>query len=192
MNTALLLIDIQNDYFPNGAMELEGSSDAGRRAGEILQCFRQRHLPVVHVRHLSLRPGSTFFLPGTDGARIHEAVTPLPGETVIEKHFPNSFRETGLLDHLRKEKVTHLMIGGMMTHMCVDATVRAAFDFGFSCAVLYDACATRALTFGNLQIPAASVHGAFLASLGSMYARIMSVHDAAQKIAESYAAKLNS
>jgi len=58
--------------------------------------------------------------------------------------------------------------------------------------VLYDACATRALTFGNLQIPAASVHGAFLASLGSMYARIMSVHDAAQKIAESYAAKLNS
>ena len=182
MNTALLLIDIQKDYFPNGAMALAGSTEAGRRAGEMLQCFRQRHLPVVHVQHLSLHPGAAFFLPGTEGACFHETVRPLPGETVIQKHFSNSFRETGLLNHLKKEKIMRLMIGGMMTHMCVDATVRAAFDHGFSCTLLHDACAARSLSFGGLRIPGASVHGAFLAALGDVYARIISVDDAVRKI----------
>jgi nicotinamidase-related amidase len=182
MKTALLLIDIQNDYFPNGAIELEGSLKAGRLAGEMLQCFRQWNLPVVHIQHLSLRPGASFLLPGTEGACLHDTVGPLPSEIVIQKHFPNSFRETDLLVRLQKEKVTNLTICGMMTHMCVDATVRAAFDYGFSCTVVHDACATRALSFGGLHIPAASVHGAFLAALGSVYARIASAKDAVREM----------
>lgn len=185
MKKALLLIDIQNDYFPKGAVELDGSTEAGRLAGAILKHFRDNHLLVVHIQHISIRPGATFFLPDTEGVLFHETVRPLPGETVIQKYYPNSFRETMLLDHLKKKQVGHLTIGGMMTHMCVDATVRAAFDYGFACIVLHDACATRALTFGGQTIPAAHVHGAFLAALGAVYARISGVAETMEKMSSS-------
>src|SRR5436190_10097679 len=125
-DTALVIIDLQNDYFPGGAMELEGSPAAGAKAGEVLQKFRNENLPVFHIRHLSVRPGATFFLPGTPGAQIHGSVRPREGELVVEKNFPNSFRATALQNHLDQHKIKNLVVAGMMTHMCVDATVRAA------------------------------------------------------------------
>ncbi|MGQ0545896.1 MAG: isochorismatase family protein, partial [Betaproteobacteria bacterium] len=87
-DTALLIIDLQNDYFPGGKMELEGADAAARKAASVLKKFRDQKLPVIHVRHLSVRPGSTFFIPGTAGAEVREAVKPKEGETVIEKSFP--------------------------------------------------------------------------------------------------------
>ena len=171
MPTALLLIDIQNDYFPGGAMELVGSVDAGAQAAKLLAEFRRSKLPIVHVQHLSTRPGATFFLPGTPGAEIHACVSPQPGEPVIRKHFPNCFRETPLLDLLRERNITGLVVAGMMTHMCVDTTVRAAFDLGFDCQLAHDACATRALSFGGVTIAAGDVHHAFIASLNGLFAR---------------------
>jgi nicotinamidase-related amidase len=172
MKQALLLIDIQNDYFPAGSMPLVGSAEAALRAGELLARFRKRQFPIVHIQHISARKGATFFLPGTDGAAIHEEVRPLPGETVITKHFPNSFRETRLLSLLSDLQVSRLVVCGMMTHMCVDATVRAAFDYGFSCTVIADACATRSLDFNGAEVSAFHVHAAFLAALGAVYAKV--------------------
>ena len=174
MKPALIVIDIQNDYFPGGKMELEGSPEASLRAREILAFFRGKALPLVHIQHLAARPGAPFFLPDTEGVRIHPNVEPLPGEVVIQKNFPNSFRNTILLDHLREKQVKKLVVCGMMTHMCVDATVRAAFDHGLEVTVIHDACATRALAFGDQTIPAAQVHGAFLAALGFIYAKVVS------------------
>ena len=174
MSTALLLIDIQNDYFPGGAMELAGSVEAGQRAAALLAAFRGRGLPVIHVQHVSTRPGATFFLPDTRGVEIHASVAPLAGETVVRKHFPNSFRETELLDQLRRRGVGELVVAGMMTHMCVDTTVRAAFDLGFGNQLAHDACATRALAFGGATVAAADVHNAFLASLNGLFARVRS------------------
>src|SRR6185436_14408499 len=115
-DTALIIIDIQNDYFPGGAMQLEGADAAAANAGKIIQKFRSEKLPIIHVRHLSVRPGATFFLPGTKGAEIHESVTPKDGETVIEKNFPNSFRGTSLKDFLDEKKISSLVVAGMMTH----------------------------------------------------------------------------
>ncbi len=174
MSTALILIDIQNDYFPGGKMELDGSTEASLKARELLSFFRTRQLPVGHVRHVSKRPGAAFFLPGTEGAEIHENVVPLASETVIEKNFPNSFRNTRLLDFLKEAGISVLAIAGMMTHMCVDATVRAAFDYGFQCTVIHDACAARTLSFENATVPAPQVHAAFLAALAGTYARVVS------------------
>ncbi len=174
MTTALLLIDIQNDYFPGGRMELEGSLEASLRAREILAFFREKGLPVVHIQHLAARPGATFFLPGTEGVKIHKNVEPLPGEVIFPKNYPNSFRNTPLLEHLQSQQVDRVVVCGMMTHMCVDATVRAAFDYGLEVTVVQDACATRALAFGDQTIAAAQVHGAFLAALSFIYARVVS------------------
>lgn len=177
MKTALLLIDIQNDYFPGGAMELEESQAAAEKAGRLLGAFRDQGLPVIHVQHIADRPGATFFLPGTPGVEIHDRVRPSHGEKVITKHLPNSFRDTPLLGTLQKSGIDHLVICGMMTHMCVDATVRAAFDLGFACSLVHNACATKTLTYNDTTVPAGQVHAAFLAALGAVYARIAGVEE---------------
>jgi nicotinamidase-related amidase len=177
MTQALLLIDLQNDYFPGGAMELVGSPEAGIQAGILLQVFRRAARPIVHIQHLATRPGATFFLPGTQGAQIHPGAAPRPDETVFQKHFPNSFRETPLESHLRGLGITRLVIAGMMTHMCIDTTVRAAFDLGFPCQLAGDACATRDLTWQGLRVPAAQVQAAFLAALDGTFTTVRSVAD---------------
>ena len=178
MSAALLVIDIQNDYFPGGAMELAGSVEAGEQAGKLIAAFRNKALPVIHVQHLSTRPGATFFVPGTRGAEIHPCVAPREGETIIQKNFPNSFRDTPLLQNLRDRQITRLVVAGMMTQMCIDSTVRAAADLGFKCVLAHDACATRSLSFGGVTVPAASVHAAFLAALNGLFATVQSVDEA--------------
>lgn len=175
MKQALLIVDIQNDYFPGGAMELVGSSEAGFQAGRLLQCFRQQSLPVIHIQHVANRPGAPFFLPDTLGVEIHASVAPVAGETLFQKHFPNSFRETPLLEHLRQQEITQLVIAGMMTHMCIDTTTRAAADFGFQCVLAHDACATKALSFGGVTVPAEQMQAAYLAALDGLFAKVLSV-----------------
>lgn len=173
MKTALILVDIQNDYFPGGKMELEGGVEASERAARLLAFFRDAHLPLVHIQHIATRPTATFFLPNTEGVKTHTNVAPTDGEVVFQKHFPNSFRETPLLEHLKREQIERVVIAGMMTHMCVDATVRAAFDFGFQCLVAEDACATRALTHEGKTVRAEDVHRAFLAALNGTYSKVL-------------------
>ena len=177
MKTGLVLVDIQNDYFPGGRMELVGVSEAGQKAAELLAVFRDSNQPTFHIQHISARKGATFFLPDTRGAAIHDCIKPQSGEPIIQKFYPNSFRETALLDELKKSQVERVVICGAMSHMCIDATVRAAFDFGFKCVVIEDACATRDLEFGGRAIPARQVHGSFMAALGVAYAEVLSLEE---------------
>jgi nicotinamidase-related amidase len=174
MTTALVLIDLQNDYFPGGSMELVGAESAVAQAASLLEAFRRRALPIFHIQHLAKRPGATFFLPGSTGAEIHASVRPAAGERVVTKHFPNGFRETTLLEDLRAIGVSKLVVAGMMTHLCVDSTVRAAADLGFQCALAHDACATRNLQFAGQTVDATSVQRAFLAALSGSFATIQS------------------
>ncbi|MCU0563474.1 MAG: cysteine hydrolase [Desulfobacterales bacterium] len=170
---ALVLVDLQNDYFPGGLMELEGAEPAAGQAALLLRHFRGRSRPIFHVRHVAERPGATFFLPGTPGAEIHPLVAPAAAEPVVVKHFPNSFRDTDLLERLRGAGVAEVTICGAMSHMCIDATARAAADLGFACRVAHDACATRALAFGAVTVPAAQVHAAYMAALSAAYAQVL-------------------
>lgn len=182
MNQALLLVDIQNDYFPGGAMELVGSLEAAARARELLSVFRQKSLTVIHIQHVSMRQGATFFLPNTTGVEIHQSVAPIEGEAVFQKNYPNSFRETPLLDYLHRHQISQLVIAGMMTHMCIDTTTRAAADLGFRCVLAHDACATRSLSFGGVIVPAAHVQTAFLAALNGLFAKVLSVAEVCEII----------
>ena len=172
--SALLLIDIQNDYFEEGLNPLNGSLEAGLNAHKLLGHYRERNLPVVHVRHLSTRPGSAFFLPDTDGVGIHRLVEPRGTETVITKHYPNSFFQTDLHSLLQAGGITELVVCGMMTHMCVDSTVRAAKDLGYTCTVIEDACVTKNLELHGVRVKAGEVQAAFLAALNPYYAAISS------------------
>jgi nicotinamidase-related amidase len=172
MSTALVLIDLQNDYFPGGAMELVGADHAVANSALLLQRFRKQSLPIFHIQHIANDPEATFFLPGTHGASIHESVSPLNGEEVIVKHFPNGFRDTTLLEGLRATGISRLVFAGMMTHMCVDTTVRAASDLGFQCFLALDGCATTSLQLLDQTVGAKDVQLAFLAALNDGFATV--------------------
>ncbi len=176
MNIALLMIDIQNDYFPGGKMELEGALPAAKKAAALLQCFREHGGRHIHIQHESRKPGTTFFIPGTEGIRIHDLVAHFEGEPIVHKQFPNSFRETDLLEQLQNWEIERVVICGMMTHMCVDATVRAAADLGFKVTIVEDACATRQLVYKENIVPAQQVQAAFLAAFKS-YGTLMTTEE---------------
>ena len=160
--TALLIVDIQEFYFPGGRMQLQNPELAGMNAGLLLDHFRSQALPVYHVRHN--------FEPGGD---IHPYVKPMGNEPVISKDQVNAFNGTNLLELMLRDSVEQLVICGMQTHMCLEAAVRAAKDLGFSCLVASDACATRALQYEEHIIPAKSVHYSTLNTLQGSYARVL-------------------
>lgn len=185
MKPALILVDIQQDYFPNGRMEVVRATEASMVARKLLEYFREKKLPIIHIQHISTRAGATFFLPNTEGINIHESVAPLPNETVIKKNFPNSFRDTQLNEYLESKGIKELAICGMMSQMCIDATVRAAFDKGYACIVSHDACAARNLVFNGSDIPANHVHGAYMAALGAVYAKVLTAEEIIEKLRNS-------
>jgi nicotinamidase-related amidase len=161
-DTALLLIDIQNFYFPGGRSELVGPEAASLNAKKLLHKFREKELLVVHVRHNT-----------ETGGEIHTNVLPIKGEKVVSKNHVNCFKETDLLEYLNEHRVKKLVICGMMTHMCVEAAVRAAHDYDFETTLIQDASATRALTFGGREVSAADVHSSTLSSLDRYYCHVL-------------------
>src|SRR5947209_8732102 len=170
MATGLILVDIQNEYFPGGRLELAGIEAAAANARDVLALFRDRGWPAFHVQHLSAEADAPLFTPNTPYIELHDSVRPLPGERVIQKHFPNSFHRTPLLQELQARGVDHAVIVGAMSHMCIDATTRAAYDLGLKCTLIHDACATRDLEFRGQQVKAGQVHASFMAALGWWYA----------------------
>lgn len=163
---ALLLIDIQNDYFKGGLFPLAGMERAARNARALLARFRKEGLPVIHVRHLGTRPGSRFFFPDTEGSELHSLVRPTGNEPVIVKQYPNSFRDTELTALLAGLGVDEIHVAGAMTNMCVDSTVRAGFDLGYRMVLHEKACAAPGLLGTKL------VHLISVKTLGSAFAEI--------------------
>lgn len=160
--TALLIIDIQDFYFPGGQVPLVEPEAAADNAARILAAFRTAGKPVIHVRH-----------DVKDGGAIHASVAPIDGEKVFTKSEVSCFNGTEVLASLRGLGVERLVLVGMQTHMCLEAATRAAYDLGFECIVVGDACATRDLTYGGTTVKAADVHASTLATLDRTYARVV-------------------
>ncbi|MEI3479164.1 MAG: cysteine hydrolase family protein [Bilophila sp.] len=172
MNTALVLIDIQNDYFPGGRFELSRPAEAEKRARQALDFFREKDRLIFHVQHVSLYAGASFFLPDTPGVAFREAVAPRPGERVVVKHTPDAFFETDLAAALEEAAIQKLIVCGMMSHMCIDTSVRSAKRLGYEVVVLEDACTTRDSIWDGETIPAATVHRTFMAALNGAFATV--------------------
>lgn len=155
-STALILIDIQNFYFPGGAAELVEPEKAAEQAKILLNHFRENKGLIVHVKH--------DFSPGGE---IHQLVKPLNNEKVFTKKEVNAFLSTGLNEYLKQNNIKYVTLCGMQTHMCLEAGTRAAHDLGYECIVVEDACATRDLKFGEVTVKAKDVHYSTLATLKS-------------------------
>nr|WP_314579863.1 cysteine hydrolase family protein [uncultured Pseudomonas sp.] len=172
--SALIVVDIQNDYFPGGKWPLVGVDAAADNAARIIQATRESGDLVVHIRHEFTSEDAPFFTPNSEGAKLHPKVLNKADEPVVLKHFVNSFRETELKQILDQHGIEELVVIGAMSHMCVDGITRAAADMGYKVKVIHDACASRDLEFNGTTVPAAHVHAAFMAALGFAYAEVIS------------------
>lgn len=175
--TALILVDIQNDYFDGGDWPLHQMARVSVNAAGLLSDAREKAHLVVHIRHENASPGAPFFRPGTKGAEIHASVAPITGELVLTKARANSFHETGLLNLLREAGIDALIICGAMSQMCIDATARAAADYGFQVTVAEDACGAKEMVFGRVAVSAEQVHAAFMAPLAMSYGAVKKTAD---------------
>jgi nicotinamidase-related amidase len=176
--TALVLVDIQNDYFEGGLWPLHNMDAAAANAARLLENARASGRMVIHIRHEGTET-APFFRPNSKGAQIHDVVAPLPDELVILKHRPNSFHDTNLLAHLQIAGINNVQIVGAMAQMCIDATARAAKDFGFEVTVVADACAARAVEWNDTSVPAPAVLASFMAALSGTYAHVVNTEEVA-------------
>jgi nicotinamidase-related amidase len=175
IKTALLIVDIQNFYFPGEGPGLFNAEAASLKAREVLEIMRGKGQLVVHIRHKANK-----------GFEIHSNVKPLPGEKVITKDEVNSFKNTDLLEYLKQNKINRLVIIGMQTQMCLEAAVRAGHDLDFECIVIEDACAARDITFNGRVVRAEDVHISTLASLtDGNYAKVIDL-DVFRKETDKY------
>lgn len=163
--TALILIDIQNFYYPGGASELYKPEQAGLNAQKVLYYFRESNQLVIHVRHNV-----------KSGGEIHKDVAPIEGEKIISKDEVNAYKGTDLLAYLKENKIKNVVLVGMQTHMCLEAATRASYDYDFKCTVIEDACTTKDLNFGDKIVKAEDVHYSTLATLKN-YAKITTTID---------------
>lgn len=178
MQQALIIIDVQNDYFPQGNMELNQAEQALQQVLTLRDHFRQQQLPIFYILHTNLDPAATFFRPNTQGEALHPQLLPLQSEQekIVPKNYPNSFFKTDLQQQLAHHNIKQLIICGMMSHMCVDSTTRCAAELGYQPILIDDACTTRDLTFKNNIIPANQVHNSFMAAL-ARFAQIQSTQE---------------
>jgi nicotinamidase-related amidase len=175
--SVLLIIDIQNFYFEGGRVPLSGPIEASLEAKAVLEAFRAKKLPVIHIQHMP--KGIEKFEAGQTDPQyaIHPNVAPAEGETIIVKHYANSFRETDLAGILKKLGAKMLVVTGMQTHMCVEAATRYGADLGYEIILVDDACATRDLKYGGTVVPAKAVHAAVLSAMNGTYAKVVTKAD---------------
>ena len=174
MKKALIVIDLQNDYFCNGNMELVNIDEALQKSNQLIKFAREKNYKIYFIQHFSTREGATFFVPNSNGVELHSNLD-VQNELIIEKNYPNSFRGTVLQDELEKENINELIVCGAMTHMCIDTTVRAGFDLGYKIILVNDACATRDLMFKGDIIKAKDVHNSFMSALDGLFCEVKDV-----------------
>ncbi|EMY8162748.1 cysteine hydrolase family protein [Pseudomonas monteilii] len=174
---AVIVVDLQNEYLPTGKLDLVDIEQAVANAARVIADARAKGVPVIHIRHEFADPAIPFFQPGTDGVEIISQVAPQPGEAVVTKNYPNSFLKTDLRQILDQQGIEEVTVIGAMSHMCIDATTRAASDFGYKATVVHDACATRDLEFRGQVVPASQVHTALMAALAFAYATIVTTDE---------------
>lgn len=175
----LILIDIQTG-FDAPVWGARNNPDAEARAGALLSHWRLHSAPIVHIRHLSIEPGSPLTA-DAGGTAFQPQVAPLPGETIFEKSVNSAFIGTGLEAHLRQADTRDLVICGLTTPHCVSTTTRMAANLGFTVRLAHDACASFASNADTGWQPGLShpspqaIHDAAVSHLHGEFARAVSV-----------------
>lgn len=173
---ALVLIDCQNEYV-DGLLPLPNIGDALYNLSQLVETFRSRSLPIIHVAHEGNKNGA--FDLSSRGGQIVATLSPIGTEQVIRKKRPNAFSDTTLLESLSRLERKAILLCGFMTHMCVSSTARASIDLNISSVVVGDACATKDLPDPTSDdvLAADIVHKVALAEIADRFAAVRNTND---------------
>jgi len=187
---ALLLIDFQREYGPDGRLPLTGLGAAAQRAQRLVEAFDAQGALVIHVHHVARAEQGVPFASKEPGIAPLPLPAVLPGHRTLRKSWPSAFQDTELLAILQAHGVRQVVVAGAMTHNCVDSTSRAALHLGLEVIVAHDACATRGLPgiASEPSLCAEQIHSTALAALADRHASVVSVRDLTAVWADSVTA----
>lgn len=175
---ALVVIDVQNEYFEGGGLPIEHPPIARTlpNVTAAMDAATQAGVPVVVVRHHAAA-GAPLFQPGTHAGELHEAVASRPRDHLVTKAFPSVFTGTGFADWLRERGIDTLAISGYMTHNCVASTIFEGMHGGWTMEYLQDA--SGALPYENAagRASAEEIHRVFSVVFHSNFAAAVSTAD---------------
>lgn len=173
MNRALLVIDVQNEYF-TGVLPITHPTGHLERVLAAMDAAAGK-MPVVVVQHHFPDPSMPFFQKGTPGWELHPEIKARPHDLLVEKTMPGSFTDTPLEGWLREQGVDTVTIAGYMTHMCCDTTARQAFHLGLTVEFLSDATGTLALSNEAGDVTAEELHRSILCAHQMMLSEVLDV-----------------
>lgn len=176
MNEALLIIDVQNEYF-TGKLLVSHPEGSLENILSAMDAAAARHVPIVIIQHTNAAPDALTFRRGTPGWELHDAVKGRHADIVIGKNLPGSFTGTGLEEWLKGNGITTITIAGYMTQMCCDTTARQAFHRGYAVNFLADATGTLPITNAAGSISAADLHRAILITQQMRFSRVLTTED---------------
>lgn len=174
MSRALLVIDVQNEYF-TGALPITHPAGHLSQILKAMDAASAAKTPVVVVQHHFPRPAPPLFQRGTPGWELHPEVAARPRDLLIEKTLPGSFTGTPLESWLRERGISTLAIAGYMTHMCCDTTARQGVHRGFTVEFLRDATGTLALSNPAGEVTAEELHRAILCAQQQLLSEVIDV-----------------
>lgn len=180
-NAVLIIIDVQK-AIDHPSWGRRNNEQAEANIAQLLMAWRETQRPVVHVRHLSTEPDSTY-RPGQEGCDFKDAVLPNAGEKIVSKQVNCAFIGTDLEHWLRNSGYQTLVVTGVITNNSVETTVRVAGNLGFDTYVVSDATAT----FDKMDLeqklhPAEQVHALSLANMHQEYATVIDTQTLLQSL----------
>ena|SRR5688572_16443491 len=179
--TGLLIIDVQK-AIDHPSWGRRNNPDAEDNIARLLFAWRESGRPLIHVRHVSREPHSTY-RPGQVGVEFKDEVKPHDGEFVVTKHTNSAFIDTELADVLRREEILALVICGVITNNSVESTARMAGSLGYETYVVSDATATFGKAdFAGRPRAADEVHAMSLANLHGEYATVLSTAEVLSRL----------
>jgi nicotinamidase-related amidase len=174
MSRALLVIDVQNEYF-TGALPITHPAGHLQQILKAMDAATASKVPVVVIQHTFTQPQPPIFQRGTPAWELHPEVAARPRDLLLEKNLPGSFTGTPLEGWLRERGITTVTIAGYMTHMCCDTTARQAVHRGFTVEFLRDATGTLALANPAGEVTAEELHRAILCAQQHLLSEVLDV-----------------
>ena len=185
--SVLLPVDMQRAFdLPSWPRRWNDAVDHNGLA--LLGAWRARGLPIIHVRHDSVSPGSTL-APGEPGNAFRPGFEPREGEPVVSKSVNSAFIGTDLDLRLKRLGIRRVVVFGITTDMCVSTTIRVGANLGYDMVLVEDACDCFDLPDGTGgTIPARTSHAAHVATLRYEFARVVTTRECLAELAASAAA----
>ena len=175
MKRALLVIDMQNEYF-TGKLPVTHPAGSFLRILQAMDAAGMHGIPVGVIQHAALSGASPVFRKGSPGWELHPEVAKRSRAALIEKNWPDSFEKTGLGDWLKGQGIDTVKVCGYMTQMCCDTTARRAFHLGYAVEFLSDATGTLAFENEGGRVTVEELHRAILVAQ-CRFSRVMGTEE---------------